>query len=62
MKKIISLLIVVALMAVCVTGCKKTQKEDSSEDKSLEKVLKQKQFVLGLDDSFPPYGYRDDGC
>ena len=23
-------------------------------------VLKKKQFVLGLDDSFPPYGYRDD--
>ncbi len=61
MKKIISLLIVAVLLTVCVTGCKKTQKNDSSSaDNSLEKVLKQKQFVLGLDDSFPPYGYRDD--
>jgi polar amino acid transport system substrate-binding protein len=29
-------------------------------DKSLENILSKKKFVLGLDDSFPPMGYRDE--
>ena len=35
-------------------------KEDTSVDNSLKKVLEKGQFVLGLDDSFPPMGYRDE--
>ncbi len=35
-------------------------KEDASVDNSLNKVLEKGQFVLGLDDSFPPMGYRDE--
>ena len=32
----------------------------SEDDDSLQKVLDKGTFVLGLDDSFPPMGYRDD--
>ena len=32
----------------------------ASADESLAKVQEAGTFVLGLDDSFPPMGYRDD--
>ncbi len=32
----------------------------AAADDSLQKVLDKKEFVLGLDDAFPPMGYRDD--
>lgn len=35
------------------------QKAEATDD-SLQKVLDKGQLVLGLDDSFPPMGYRDD--
>jgi ABC-type amino acid transport/signal transduction systems, periplasmic component/domain len=35
-------------------------KESSSADNSLQKVLDKGVFVLGLDDSFPPMGYRNE--
>lgn len=60
MKKIISILIAITLILVCVTGCKKTEKTEVSADTSLEKVLEKKAFVLGLDDAFPPLGFRDE--
>ena len=33
---------------------------ESGVDNSLNDVLEKGQFVLGLDDSFPPMGYRDE--
>lgn len=38
------------------------QSEDSSEsvDESLDYILNKGQLILGLDDSFPPMGFRDD--
>lgn len=54
MKKLV--LIAAAVLAVlCVSGCKKQQKADNS----LEELLSRKVFVLGLDDSFPPMGFRN---
>ncbi len=35
-------------------------KEASGADNSLQKVLDSGKFVLGLDDAFPPMGFRDD--
>lgn len=32
----------------------------SAEDKSLENVKANGKFILGLDDSFPPMGFRDE--
>ncbi len=57
MKKIIALLLVAfTLLSLSAGGTK----EDSAVDNSLSKVLEKGQFVLGLDDSFPPMGYRDE--
>ena len=56
MKKLIS----VAVFAACVLtlfGCKKTEKTGSDPVAALKA---RGEFVLGLDDSFPPLGFRDD--
>lgn len=55
MKKIITVLVVLLMASIVLVGCKK-----ESEDNSLEKVKSAGVFTLGLDDSFPPYGYRDE--
>lgn len=56
MKKIVSVLLVLLMVSTVVfAGGKK-----DSGDNSLEKVKAAGVFVLGLDDSFPPYGYRDE--
>ena len=55
MKKI-GLVLVAAAAVSMFAGCKKTQKVDNS----LAELKERKVFVLGLDDSFPPLGYRDD--
>jgi polar amino acid transport system substrate-binding protein len=57
MKKLILvlLLFVVSLSLIFAGGAK-----EKGGDRSLEKVLEKGVFVLGLDDSFPPMGYRDE--
>ena len=57
MKKIaiITLIMLFSLTLMFAQGVK-----ESLGDMSLEKVLDKGQFVLGLDDSFPPMGYRND--
>jgi len=35
-------------------------KEQSGVDDSLEKVMKKGKFIMGLDDSFPPMGFRNE--
>jgi polar amino acid transport system substrate-binding protein len=57
MKKVFLLLIcgVLVLGAVFAGG-----KRASGGDQSLEKVLKAKKLVLGLDDAFPPMGFRNE--
>lgn len=58
MKKlgIVAMVLLAAGMAFA-GGSKETQ---AQSDESLDKVLKAKKFVLGLDDSFPPMGFRDE--
>ena len=58
MKKLLTLLLaVLTLLSVLgFTGCK----QENTKDESLQKVLDKGSFVLGLDDSFPPMGYRDE--
>lgn len=55
MKKL-SLIVTLVLLSAMLfaTGAKET------EDRSLKKVLDKGTFILGLDDSFPPMGYRDE--
>ena len=64
----------VAAMSVCMlAGCGGSKSEDTAtpagsaagsgaegSDQSLQYILDKGELVLGLDDSFPPMGYRDD--
>lgn len=55
MKKLMAIALICASIFT-VFGCKKTQKGDNS----LVELKQRGKFVLGLDDSFPPLGFRDD--
>lgn len=58
MKKFFAGLAVAA--ALIFTGCnEKNDSQNQQGDVSLDKVKKAGEFVLGLDDSFPPMGFRD---
>lgn len=57
MKKfIVLLLVVLSITTLFASGAKET----NGVDNSLKNVQEKGQFVLGLDDSFPPMGYRDE--
>lgn len=55
-KLVIAALLAAAVLAV--TGCKKTEKKTGEDAVSALKT--RGVFVLGLDDSFPPLGFRSD--
>ena len=59
MKRVSFLLAATILAAVLLTagGCKK---ETGKADSSIEDIKSKGYFVLGLDDSFPPMGFRDE--
>ena len=57
MKKLFASIAAVAF-AVALSACN-DQKAESKADESLNKVKAAGEFVLGLDDSFPPMGFRD---
>lgn len=54
-KKYILVFIILSLAVVLIAGC-----GESDKDNSWEKVQEKGEFVLGLDDSFPPMGFRDE--
>ena len=57
MKKIVAvLLMALVVFSAAFAGGKK----EAGVDNSLEAVKSKGVFVLGLDDSFPPYGFRDE--
>ena len=56
MKKALSKLTILLLVLITVVSCSK--KQDSKD--SLEAIKAKGTFILGLDDSFPPMGYRDE--
>ncbi|MGI6174484.1 MAG: amino acid ABC transporter substrate-binding protein [Christensenellales bacterium] len=53
MKKLLSLLLA-SLMLLCAVSA------FAEEDTSLDAILEKGKLVLGLDDSFPPMGFRDE--
>ncbi len=57
MKKIISLLLISALLVLTFAGC--TTTSDSTTDTSWDKVKENNELILGLDIEFPPMGYKD---
>lgn len=56
MKKLFSLLLVV-ILALSLSAC---GTKSGDKDTSLEYIEKKGKLILGLDDSFPPMGFRDD--
>jgi polar amino acid transport system substrate-binding protein len=58
MKKLAKIMIAAAAAAVCLAGCSKKGK--AAGDSSLADLKKRGVFILGLDDSFPPLGFRDE--
>lgn len=58
MKKILAFLIATFMLVACMlTGC--GENTQTGDDNSWTKVETAGKLVLGLDDSFPPMGYRD---
>lgn len=55
MKKLTFAFLILGLTAFLITGC-----GESGKDDSWEKVEEKGQFIMGLDDSFPPMGFRDE--
>ncbi|MDR3324396.1 MAG: amino acid ABC transporter substrate-binding protein [Spirochaetaceae bacterium] len=61
MKKSLLTFVCAALVAGAVlSGCSKKDGAAAGADASLQKVVDAKKFVLGLDDAFPPMGFRDE--
>lgn len=57
MRRYIALvLMVLTLVSAALTGCGTT----ASGDKSWDKVKEKGEFILGLDESFPPMGFKDE--
>ncbi|MEG0767583.1 MAG: transporter substrate-binding domain-containing protein, partial [Clostridia bacterium] len=52
MKRFFALFLSLLLVSACMPAL--------AEDASLQKVLDKGEFVLGLDESFPPLGFRDE--
>lgn len=57
MKKFFALAIVSVLL---ITAIAASGQKESGEDLSLQNIIDKGTFVLGLDDSFPPMGFRDE--
>ncbi|MCR5800567.1 MAG: amino acid ABC transporter substrate-binding protein [Lachnospiraceae bacterium] len=50
-----------ALILVMANGCgSDSSAKDTDQDESLQKVLDSGQLVIGLDEEYPPMGFRDD--
>lgn len=56
MRKIISVLLI-AVLALSLSAC---GSKSGGKDNSLEYIKDNGKFILGLDDSFPPMGFRND--
>ncbi len=54
--KVAILLLSILMLIPLFSGCTSTTKED----KSLEGIKERGEFIVGLDDSFPPMGFKDE--
>src|SRR5574344_1888454 len=61
MKNFVNAMVACAVVALAFVGCKKSNTQGASgEDTSLKDLQARGKLVLGLDDSFPPLGFRDE--
>lgn len=56
--KLILILAIIIIAIVAVVFATKTKTKETGD--SLSRILNKNTFILGLDDSFPPMGYRDE--
>ncbi|MGP1459909.1 MAG: amino acid ABC transporter substrate-binding protein [Treponema sp.] len=59
MKKIAGAVLIAAALVTAFAGCKKKQMEMTT-DNSLEELKARGVLIIGLDDSLPPLGFRND--
>jgi polar amino acid transport system substrate-binding protein len=59
MKKVVFFSVMLMAITMLFFACEK-KASSASEDSSLQKVWDKGVFVMGLDDSFPPMGFRDE--
>lgn len=57
-KKISKLIVTILVVVMAFSGC--GTKEKDGKDHSLQDIKDKKTFVLGLDASFPPMGFKDE--
>jgi polar amino acid transport system substrate-binding protein len=67
-KKLAIILVLCLSLTLLITGCSsqkadenKAPEQQQSADTSFQDIKNQGYFTLGLDDAFPPMGYRDEG-
>ena len=60
MKKAVLFVVCVLVVAGTVFAGGKSAGQGSGGDNSLQTVMSKKKLILGLDDSFPPMGYRNE--
>jgi polar amino acid transport system substrate-binding protein len=60
MKKLVALALSAVMMATMMTGCGNKAADQTAEDTSLTYVQDKGTLILGLDDAFPPMGFRDE--
>ena len=58
MKKIFSILISFSIILIMLSGCG-TSKTEHVKDDSLKYIKEKGKIIVGLDDNFPPMGFRD---
>ena len=59
MKKTL-LLAVLLSVALVITSCGGSSTSDSKKDLSWEKIKEKGELIIGLDDNYPPIGFRDE--
>lgn len=60
MKKTLMLVLVVALAAAILISCSTPAAPSAAADTSLADIKAKGNFILGMDDAFPPMGYKDE--
>lgn len=61
-KKLALILLLCFTLGIMLTGCKAKSSESNlpKEDSSWEEIKERGYFIVGLDDAFPPMGFRDE--
>lgn len=63
MKKILYSIVLIAVLVFTLSACDKKKAGETSgdgEDQSWQYIQDKGELIMGLDDSFPPMGFRDD--